>query len=304
MRSEPADASHELRVRFARRALELDETNLEYAVGLAHRLTAIGGIEEIRRRQPDLVGDDEATRRARELVAAELDVGEARFDRGYARLRKLGLSRPFGPVLLADRYVFIAMYRVAQILDRRRALADEWVTRFVTGAEPDRAGLEGYSYAFAVMCIYASPAISRACFDRIDRVAAQVNIKTGWGDADLLAGGRLYARGDVKGAVGAWRSLFTNSVGREYTYLPTAAFEAAGEHDLAERAEEPLFLERCCGGLSSIEPRLAVRALERGDHARAREAAERVIDRWGKADAPVPAVAEMRALLAKLPPTR
>jgi serine/threonine protein kinase len=51
---------------------------------------------------------------------------------------------------------------------------------------------------------------------------------------------------------------------------------------------------------SGAEPRMARRALARGDRARARELAEKVIRAWSTADVKVPAVDEMRRLLQKL----
>jgi hypothetical protein len=46
--------------------------------------------------------------------------------------------------------------------------------------------------------------------------------------------------------------------------------------------------------------RAAKRAAKRGDRARAKELAQKVVDAWSVADEIVPAVEEMKALLAKL----
>jgi hypothetical protein len=53
------------------------------------------------------------------------------------------------------------------------------------------------------------------------------------------------------------------------------------------------------GGVSPAMLREARRALARGDRDRARELAQKIVDAWGASDVPVPAVDEMRALLAK-----
>lgn len=53
-------------------------------------------------------------------------------------------------------------------------------------------------------------------------------------------------------------------------------------------------------GATLAHARAARRAAARGDKARARKLAEQVVAAWLRADAPVPAVAEMRALLKRL----
>ena len=40
--------------------------------------------------------------------------------------------------------------------------------------------------------------------------------------------------------------------------------------------------------------------MARGDRVRAKQLAQQVVDAWGAADVPVPAVAEVKALLARL----
>jgi hypothetical protein len=66
---------------------------------------------------------------------------------------------------------------------------------------------------------------------------------------------------------------------------------------MAEGRSAPLY-----HGASLATLRSARRAAARGDHAAARRYAQQVIDAWASADVEVPAVAEMRALLTKLPP--
>ena len=84
--------------------------------------------------------------------------------------------------------------------------------------------------------------------------------------------------------------------------LYAAAFDAAGEADLAERVDARLIAAKDgnYGGASLSHVRSARRAMARGDRARAKQLAQQVVDAWGGADVPVPAVAEMKALLARL----
>jgi hypothetical protein len=79
-------------------------------------------------------------------------------------------------------------------------------------------------------------------------------------------------------------------------------FEHIGESSLAARIDAIKMRYRYFAGLSDATPREAQRALARGERARARELAQQVVDAWEVADVVVPAVAEMRALLAKISP--
>ena len=149
------------------------------------------------------------------------------------------------------------------------------------------------------LCMDAGGALAGRCLARIDELDGHDNA---WGvGGDLfLAGARKLAAGDLHGAIDAWRPVVAGANETLATLLPTAAFERAGEKDLAARIDVRKMLYRQIAGLSEATPREARRAFDRGDRARARELAKAVIKAWEVADAPVPAVAEMRALLAKM----
>jgi hypothetical protein len=78
------------------------------------------------------------------------------------------------------------------------------------------------------------------------------------------------------------------------------AFDRAGETDLGRRVDA-----WDCGttgpfnGVSLAHYRQARRLLAAGDRDQGRTLARRVLDAWSVADAPVPAVAELRRLLAE-----
>jgi hypothetical protein len=82
-------------------------------------------------------------------------------------------------------------------------------------------------------------------------------------------------------------------------FVPTEIFDSAGEPELAEQIDNELADRAFFHGISAALPRMAKRAFARGDKARARELAQKVIDAWSVADVPVPAVDEMRKLLLR-----
>jgi hypothetical protein len=112
----------------------------------------------------------------------------------------------------------------------------------------------------------------------------------------LLTGAERYIAGDDAAAAQAWRPL----VMRRSPFVPSEVFDRTDAHDLAQRLDEFRARRDTLAGANFAHVRLARRAHESGDRAKAREMAELVIRSWSGADVPVPAVNEMRALLAEL----
>ena len=78
-------------------------------------------------------------------------------------------------------------------------------------------------------------------------------------------------------------------------------FDRTGDYDLADRVDEQaLATAGPYNGADLAYVRGALRAEKRGDYERARKLAQGVIDAWSVADETVPAVADMRRLLARL----
>jgi eukaryotic-like serine/threonine-protein kinase len=78
-------------------------------------------------------------------------------------------------------------------------------------------------------------------------------------------------------------------------------FERTGDLELVERLEAAALAGPGeFNGANPAHVRAARRAAKRGDDERARALARQVIEAWGVADETVPAVAEMRRLLAAL----
>src|SRR5262245_10657967 len=79
------------------------------------------------------------------------------------------------------------------------------------------------------------------------------------------------------------------------------AFERTGEDELAERIDaEVVAVGGELAGASLATVRAARRAAKRGERDRAKELAQKVIRAWSLADDAIPAVEEMRKLLATL----
>ena len=188
---------------------------------------------------------------------------------------------------------------VASVLGRTSATATRWAASFLDEPDDKVEGLVGAASSPIALCMSADGALARRCMSRVERLGGKYNA---WGvGGDLfLAGAKRYAAGDVRGAVDTWRPIVATSNDYVIRLLPTEAFERSGEPDLAARIDARKMLYRQFAGVSDAAPREARRAFDRGDRARAKELATSVVRAWEVADATVPAVAEMRALLAKI----
>ncbi len=64
-----------------------------------------------------------------------------------------------------------------------------------------------------------------------------------------------------------WRSGLAD-VRDSARFLPVGVFDAVGEHDLAEKLDTLALADNFYGGISAALPRMAKRALAKGDKAR------------------------------------
>jgi len=120
----------------------------------------------------------------------------------------------------------------------------------------------------------------------------------------LLEGAEHYVEGDYAGAARAWRTLLARPGWQldGMRDLIATAFEKTGEDDLVERVDAPLLGNPGrFNGIEMAHVRAARRAAKRGDAKTAKKYALQVIEAWSVADMDVPAVAEMRKLVARLP---
>ena len=147
------------------------------------------------------------------------------------------------------------------------------------------------------LCMRASRPLATRCLARLRELRESGRTGRVDGAERLLAGAEAVVREDWSAAADQWRPL----VRRSPQWLDPSVFERAGETVLLERLERDERHAQPLAGATPLDVSSARRAAAAGDVARASELARRVIDAWSAADTPIPAVGEMRALLASLP---
>jgi serine/threonine protein kinase len=279
-----------------------EDSGAFFGVDLARTLLARGRREEARAIGSRYATGTEARHRVGEYVLALVDLDEGVFGRALDRLRAASAAAPaFGSI--DTTYLAFALLDTADVLGRSRAIADEWIDHFIppegpriTSPAPPRLPL-----SLAGMCRRASRDRAERCFAAFDGL-----VKSGafvWGTTPgtdaYVEGARRFARGDVRGAAEAWRPM-TRLAGA--IHVPADVYDAVGDEAVAAALDATLLRERrFFHGINLAFVREAKRALRRGDKARARALAQQVVDAWSLADVEVPAVKEMRQILARLP---
>ncbi len=220
------------------------------------------------------------------MLLAFLDLHEARFAGALERVAGAG------------RLGMRELLFVAPIIGRESVASAKWATVMLRMPEREAWPLVAGEASSAALCMSAGVGLATRCLARVEKLLGS---SYGWGpngDA-FLRGAKLYASGNLRAAVDAWRPVVGASDDRLIRRRPTEAFDRVGEDGLAARIDARKLKYRYFAGISDATPREALRAFKQGDRARARELAQKVIDAWEVADAVIPAVAEMRALLAK-----
>jgi len=235
-----------------------------------------------------------------EYIAALVDMSDARFDRALGRLREALLAtRTFGWFRNNDVNAVRGAWRLSKLLGRSREVADALSSHLVLSGDVQLVSENRlYIGPLIQLCMDASPDIARPCLDRIGREHSRGNVRQLDSSSAFLAGARQYIDGHDRAAVDLWRPLLEDAFHAKL--LPVDAFDRAGEHQLADRLDALREESRRLHGEALSTPRIAVRAAKTGDVERARRHAKRAIDAWATADAPVPAVDEMRVLLRSL----
>jgi hypothetical protein len=233
-----------------------------------------------------------------DALRIELAASTARFGAALAEAKR-ALEQATGPrIEVAQRTV-----EVAAILGRSQSLVTDQVKLVV---EKGHLDLLGYTsmLKLVVLCAQVDKALAARCFEVVRQAGPNGAVPF----ADLLTapldGAERYARGDYAGAARAWRPLLKapDSYEVEQLRAPLAlAFERAGEADLAEKVDAAALARRgLYNGANLAYVRGALRAEKRKDKDTARRLAQAVVDAWSVADDDVPAVEQMRKLLARL----
>jgi hypothetical protein len=193
------------------------------------------------------------------------------------------------------RYWLEAIAReIALLLGRQRELCDRIIENRIGDSAHAKPGAD--AYLSPSTCVYASREMGRRCVAAI-RAAAGDSADEYW---MLTVAERLVA-GDQVGAVAAARRAVREPWTVDWNRdLLIQLFDDAKLYDLAEQLDRTkAALRGYYNGEDWYTVLRARRAFARGDRETGKKLARRIIDAWKLADAPVPAVAEMEAELAK-----
>ena len=273
-----------------------------YASQLGRMLVLAGEREEARALAARLVSGEERMHLVGEGLAIDVEASEGRFAAALAKAEdRLFSVRDFGRYDRGEVMIGGSAVELAMVLGRQAEFADAFATKLIL-AEPPRILPTPIAAEHAVLaCALASPATARPCFARLRKLVDAEYFQGSFErTAPFLAGAERYAQGDFKGAAAAWRALAAEPPSGRTWLILGDGFDRAGEPDIAERLDERGPYMGMLRGLSIAHPRMARRAAARGDVAAARDLAQKIVDAWSVADTPVPAVQEMRALLARL----
>lgn len=289
----------ERRLRSQRRSFLLAPRGRLNTISLITTLIDAGRREEVRTlaaRLSGLSGQEDLAEGALALV----DAAEARVGAAYARLRGLLLAAPdVGDSVGLSSLILYPALELAIALGRGPELADELIRRFVL-AEPVRVSTWAATgpRATAHLCLVGSPGGRGACLARLRALTESGHFRgLYWPGAEtLLAGAEHWDRGAVAAAVDAWRPYLATT---DTAPILTLLLDDAGETELATRLDR-VSLSRAGMSIHGlvVHTREARRAHARGDLDTARRHATVVVEAFELADVPVPAVAQMRAILA------
>jgi hypothetical protein len=294
---------YEAALPFFRRSWELDGFASESIEAYAIAAIQTGHREEASALAGACRSGPTGVRPTGEAIAARLEIDQGGFASGQRRLLAavLGVER-YGPKELRAYAPLQSLLLIARVLRNEPIVADPVVEAFVL-SDPPRVELALEQEPHQVIpwvafCMSASRPVADRCFARFEAwKRAGTFPKSELLDAYVL-GATAYARGDLASATRAWGPVFRSLATTEL--LPWDALERFDPE--AGVLAVPIVDEQVptFAGVAVTAPREARRAARKGDPKRARELAEKVVAGWRTADVPVPAVAEMQALLATL----
>ena len=291
-----------LRIRFSKRAGVLDPYAAVFDLNLADYLFAAGDREAVRSLAARRSSGDAQQQATAEALLIRVDAADGHLGSALSRARAALQAAPSIGRVTQSAGILLSSFtmELALILGRGAEVSDELARRFVLSEPPRLVQNSEFSVYMAIhTCVLASPEVAVACADRVRRLIDDGYFRRGYmgGTLGLVEGVERFVRGDKTGAVDAFRVLLQR--GRP-AWLLGYVLEAAGQDDLSARVDAPT-LERPAF-YNGVSRRTCGRRGARTSAAmqpRARELARAVVDAWGVADVEVPAVAEMRALLAK-----
>jgi hypothetical protein len=270
-------------------------------MNLVMRLLEQGRIPEARALGAKLSRRSPAYASAAAVAVGLADAKEGWLGRGLARMRTAlggldGLLMSRG-----DLSLLIQTSRLAEVAGLQGEVGEEIARHFVLSDPPRLPEGSFADVQIIAACMHAPRPVGERCIARLRDLHAADSRWQGSmeGAHELIAGAEHFARGERRAAARVWRTFA--GTGFHGVFLPAEVFDEAGDVELAAKLDAPrLASSREYGGIHPAFAREARRAAARGDAETARKLARRVIEAWGAADIPIPAVAEMRALLARV----
>ncbi|WP_394821023.1 protein kinase domain-containing protein [Pendulispora albinea] len=293
---------------YARRAYVLSPFDAYVAGVLADKLLRQGAREEVRSMAITMgVSAFPVHKVESDLLLVRVDASEARFG---AALKRAMSTMNLGPddagwVRVQRFEVAWRALEIGNVLGRASEIADLIVERFL---DPEPSPLDGNNFTVALripaICVRASEPVSKRCFVRFRALRSRLTGGILQGTDAFTDGAESYANGDFRNAARIWKPLLREP-GLLTTVLSDAmetVFERSGEQELVQRLESAS-TSSGAGEYNGAVPgdvRAARRAVKHRDTERARQLAQKVIGAWSVADETVPAVSEMRKLVASL----
>jgi len=269
--------------------------NRRYAAGLGSALIEHDRLDEARDLAARLLDGHPRQRTVAVLVEAEVQLRTRRFLAAAEMLLEEIESSVCPPC-------WTHLLNLAEISPEIRRL----VTRRAAAlcAQPPeaiRARLGGGNFSLQLFQLASHlGSAGESCVSAFDAIASE-HLRTRYPfSRHCREGTEAWLEGDARGAVAAWRRIDRGVLTREAGCLvPVRALDEV-DPDFASELDAPNLDDRTYGGIHLAHYREAKRAAKLGDDERASARAEQVIEAWQDADVDLPAVDEMKALLAAL----
>jgi hypothetical protein len=241
-----------------------------------------------------------------DLLRVNVLLGEAKYGAAFATVPRIVHDLPSD-----DEHAGLAFQLAEQgataatILERPADFVGELVTKWVA-AEPHHVidGVVPFNHLVTACCLAPRPT-GKQCIERLQQLRADGKVATIFAGSDtVLAGAARWVVDDYPGAAKAWRTLLRAPgwIQDPLRDVMAIAFDRAGAPELADEVDAPTVALVDLPRTAALAwVRSAKRAEKRGDRALARKLAQAVVDKWRFADEDIPAVREMRQLVARLP---
>jgi len=283
-------------VDFQRMAFLLSARHPDKATGYAQTLLRVGHREQVRSLASQyLDATTEPQRLAGEFIQGLYEYSRGRLAAALRRFRtNLLARRPQSQTFITYFSMLGALLNIEFLLEQRK-VTDAVLEHLILGDSPP-AYEHFIPISVAIAATYASPTIGRRTLERLRQLTKDGKVVSYHGSYQaFLKGSERFLAGDNAGAVAAWRPLLDQRIG-----LRPEAFDRVGESVIASNLDR-FTIEWSGEVVTKADVREAQRANKRGDYKEAKRLAQRAIDAWETADTRVPAVAEMRILLAHIP---